>query len=384
MPRPARRFASWCVTAALAACSSSNETPPPGDAAGATSGGSATSNAGHAATSGSSGTTSGGAPHVAGHGGTSPGVAGSGGVSGAGTSNVAGSAGHTGSLAHGGAAGATSTSGSAGTTSGAGTSGTSSTAAGNAGDNGTAGTAGETSSTDDVPAGYVKAIIGVGYGGIRIVSRDGGRTWGDRVYAAPDGGDDQDLLRAVAYGKGRWIATGWKLMSSDDGLHWTDHGLLSAGIFAHNNIVEGLAYKDGYFYAAGDAQSAAQIYRSADGLAWEDYARGGDTVKHTGLTVHAGVFVSYGDSAASYQSNDGKTWTAMGIDNATFCEGDWKSLADCHDAWWFDDGFYLLPEWGGQIRRSTTGSSFTTVYTDDQKNTLYRERAVAEGYVAPD
>lgn len=238
--------------------------------------------------------------------------------------------------------------------------------------------------TEEIPAGYVKAILGVGYGGIRILSRDGGTTWTDRAYAAPSGGDDEDLLRAVTYGKGRWIATGWKLMSSDDGVHWTDHGLLKDGIIAHNPIVEGLAYKDGYFYAAGDGGSGAYIYRSSDGLTWSDFARGGDTVKHTGLTYRAGVFVSYGDSETSYQSSDGETWTDMGIDNATFCEGKWQTLAACHDAWWFDDGYYVYPEWGGQIRRSATGDNFKIVYTDDQENTLYRARAVAEGYVAPD
>jgi len=248
-----------------------------------------------------------------------------------------------------------------------------------------AGAGGSDGSDDpEIPVGYVKAIIGVGYGGIRIVSRDGGNTWGDRTYAAPDGGDDDDLLRAVAYGKGRWIATGWKLMSSDDGIHWTDHGKLEDGIIAHNPIIEGLAYKAGYFYAAGDGGSGAYVYRSSDGLAWSDFARGGDTVKHTGLAIHAGSFVSYGDSETSYQSTDAMTWTDMGIADATYCEGAWRSLDACHDAFWFDDGFYLLPEWGGEIRRSTTGSNFETVYTDDQKNTLYRARAVAEGYVAPE
>jgi hypothetical protein len=226
--------------------------------------------------------------------------------------------------------------------------------------------------------------MGVGYGGIRILSRDGGNTWGDRVYAAPGGGDDEDLLRAVAYGKGRWIATGWKLMTSDDGVSWMDRGMLNEGIIDGNPIIEGLAYKDGYFYAAGDGGSGAHIYRSADGLEWSSFGTGGDTVKHTGLTYHAGLFVSYGDSETSFQSTDAKTWTVMGIDNATYCEGEWRTLEECHDAWWFDDGYYILPEWGGQIRRSTTGSSFTTVYTDDQENTFYRARAVAEGYVAPD
>jgi hypothetical protein len=235
----------------------------------------------------------------------------------------------------------------------------------------------------ETPAGYVPGIIGVGYGGLRIVSRDAGLTWGSRASIAANGGDDDNLIRAVAYGKGRWIATGWKLWSSDDGVSWTDHGKLRDGIISDQQIVEGLAYKDGYFYAAGDG-SPSRLYRSADGLSWMRYAEIGNTVKHTGLTYRGGLLVSYGDSHTSYQSSDGQHWTEMsGVEDATYCEGRWKSLDDCFSASWFDPGFYLLDEWGGTIRRSSNGQGFKNVYTDDQKNTLYRSRALAHGFVAP-
>jgi hypothetical protein len=339
---------------------------------------------GRAGGAGGSGVSGAGGPGASG--GKSTAGSGSGAAAGApahaGTAGGGGAGGSAGKLAGAGSAGVA---GAAGSTSPAGRGGAGNGTGGEAGETNVAGAGGDSGGgSEEIPPGYVKAILGVGYGGIRILSRDGGNTWGDRVYAAPSGGDDEDLLRAVAYGKGRWIATGWKLMSSDDGVHWTDHGLLKDGILAHNPIVEGLAYKDGYFYAAGDGGSGAYIYRSSDGLSWSDFGRGGDTVKHTGLTVHGGLFVSYGDSETSYQSTDGKTWSEMDVANATYCEGQWRTLAACHDAWWLDDGFYILPEWGGQIRRSTTGSNFKTVYTDDQENTLYRARAVAEGYAAPE
>jgi hypothetical protein len=235
---------------------------------------------------------------------------------------------------------------------------------------------------DEIPPGFVKGIIGVGYGGIRILSRDGGQTWGDRKSFAARGDDDENLIRAITYGKGRWVAMGWSLWTSDDGLEWDDRGRLDDGILSPNPIIEGLAYKDGYFYAAGDGDPS-HIFRSADGLAWEPYGRGGDTVKHTGLAYRGGVFVSFGDSHTSYQSTDALSWTEMSVDDATYCEGAWKTLAQCHDATWFQDGFYLTVEWGGQIRRSTNGQNFQTVYTDDQENTLYKACAMAEGYVAP-
>src|SRR5436305_1416738 len=84
------------------------------------------------------------------------------------------------------------------------------------------------------------------------------RGGGGRAYAETAGGDDLELLRAVVYGKGLWIATGWKLVTSTDGVHWTDHGKIAAGPIPACNIVEGLAYKQGSFFAACDSS----VYRS--------------------------------------------------------------------------------------------------------------------------
>jgi len=362
------------ATLGLVACTTDSDEP--GGAAGMPA------KAGGGGSSGHGGTASGAAgKSAAGTGGTSSGAGTNGsmagGSAGGGRGGTSGSAGAAGSATggRGGAAGMAGAAGRAGTSSDSGGEGGDATSGGGSGDGG---------GSEEIPAGYVKAIMGVGYGGIRILSRDDGNTWTDRVFAAPDGGDDDDLLRAVVYGKGRWLATGWKLMTSDDGMHWTDHGKLGDGIIDGNPIVEGLAYKDGYFYMAGDGGSGAHIYRSSDGLTWSNFGTGGDTVKHTGLTYRGGLFVSYGDSDTSYQSTDGKTWTEMGIDDATYCEGEWRTFEQCHEAWWSDDGYYILPEWGGLIQRSTTGSNFKTVYTDDQQNTFYQARAVAEGYVAPE
>jgi hypothetical protein len=255
---------------------------------------------------------------------------------------------------------------------------------GSAGGGGNTGTAGSGAGTGD-PAGYVPALIGVGYGGIRIVSRDGGKTWGDRAYATTSGGDDKELLRAVTYGKGLWIATGWKLLTSADGVHWTDRGLISDGNKVPGcNIVEGLAYNAGYFYAACTPWDApGTVFRSSDGLSWTKVATIGDTGGHLFLTYRGQKFVAYGDSGTSYQSNDGLTWSVLtGVDGATYCQDTFKSEADCKESSWFD-GAWLRADWQGIISLSTDGKSFKQVYKDDQKNTLYRSRAVAAGFVAP-
>ncbi len=236
-------------------------------------------------------------------------------------------------------------------------------------------------SSSDGPPGYVKGIVGVGYGGIRIVSRDQGKTWGSRAAFAADGVDDENLLRAVVYGKGLWIATGWKLVTSPDGVHWTDHGLITKlpDPRPSCNIIEGLAFKEPTFYAA----CSGTLFRSDDGLKWTSVAAIGDTGGHLFLTYRAGQFVAYGDTMTSFRSTDGAAWSVMsGVEQATFCEGQFKSQSDCGDASWFD-GVYLKPEWKSKVLRSTDGAKFSQAYVDDMQNTLYQGRAFAEGYVSP-
>jgi hypothetical protein len=235
---------------------------------------------------------------------------------------------------------------------------------------------------DGAPTGYVQAIVGVGYGGIRVMSRDGGRTWSDRASFAADGVDDTNLLRAVVYGKGLWIATGWKLVTSTDGVTWVDHGLITnlPEPRPSCNIIEGLAFKDRTFYAAC---SPGTLFRSDDGLHWTAGGSIGDTGGHVSLTYRGDRFVAYGDTKTSFASADAVAWTPLpGLVQATYCDGQWKNQSDCGDASWFD-GVYLRPEWKGKIVRSTDGTKFDPVYVDSEQNTLYQGRAFAEGWVRP-
>ncbi len=234
----------------------------------------------------------------------------------------------------------------------------------------------------EIPPGFVPAIIGVGYGGIRVVSRDNGKTWGDRKSFGVNGGDDDNLLRAVVYGKGMWLATGWKLVTSNDGKLWQERGKINDGGFMPCNIVEGLAYAGGWFYAAC-AEDPALTYRSTDGLKWIKYGTIGSTQGHLFMTFRAGKFVAYGDNHNSFESTDALTFHALaGISEATYCADTWKSQGDCFDAAWFG-GAYLRSDWQGKISRSENGSSWTKVYEDNEQNTLYQSRAMAAGYVAP-
>jgi hypothetical protein len=375
---PSIAFAAGCFEDATV-----HPFPPPGAGGGATddaggpAGAGTAARGGNSATGGTTGGTQPGRGGAATSGGTTAGIA-TGGTAGVGTaSSNSGRAGMgTGGTS---ATGGTPSAGKSGSASG-----------GTSGGNGPSPSAGKASAggsetggnggTEEVPAGYVEGIIAVGYGGLRVVSRDAGKTWGDAVAFGEANADDENLLRAVTYGKGRWIATGWRLLYSDDGIEWTEHAMVRDE-FEDQQIIEGLAYEDGYFYAAGDP---GRLYRSADGLSWEAYgAPIGDTEKHTTLAFRGGLFVSYGDSSTSFQSADGSSWSQMNVADATYCERQWRTLAQCHDAAWFDGGFYLRVEWGGQIQRSTDGSDFSRVYQDPDEHTAYKSITFAQGYVAP-
>ena len=152
------------------------------------------------------------------------------------------------------------------------------------------------------------------------------------------------LLRAVAYGKGIWVATGWKLWTSTDGIKWTDHGRLKDGPVKSCSIIEGLAYKDGTFFGVCDGK----VFRSTDGLTWTKHSTIPNTGSHVYLIYRGGKFVAYGDTKTSYQSDDALTWTVMsGIEQATYCNDTWKSQADCKDSSWFD-GAFLRADWQGK------------------------------------
>jgi len=368
----------------VAACTGAVGVNSDGGAAGAPSGGGAAGgplapdDAGAAGAGGG-----GGSPGTAGGGGAAGGTiaTGGGGEAGAapaGAAGVTGAAGSgAGSAGRGGAQGVAGAGGSASAGVGGGGAGGRG-GGGAAGTTGAAGATGAAGTTGD-PAGWVPGLIGVGYGGIRIASRDGGKTWGDRAYETTSGGDDDVLLRAIVYGKGIWVATGWKLWTSTDGVHWTDHGRLKDGPVKACAIIEGLAYKDGTFYGVCDGK----VFRSTDALTWTQHSTIPNTGSHVYLIYRGGKFVAYGDTKTSYESPDALTWTVMaGIEQATYCENSWKSQTDCKDSSWYD-GAYLRADWQGKIARSTNGTSFSTVYNDDQKNTLYQSRAIAAGYVAP-
>lgn len=250
------------------------------------------------------------------------------------------------------------------------------------------GTAGQEDSTSGAPTAGgatneevpgVDGIIAVGYGGLRIVTRDFGETWENETHWSESGGDDHDLLRTIAYGNGVWVTGGWRLNTSEDGVHWVDHGDAEDVITAVNcPVTDGMAFGAGAFLVA----CGSNLARSEDGLSWERVGPTPSVGGHPYLVYddRTRQFACSGDNGNSYLSDDGEDWDEVAIDNVRLCDG-LAPEAECPS--FYADGVYLSTEWGGYIRRSTTGSNFSTTYTDAFGNNLFTEYSFARGRVAP-
>lgn len=226
----------------------------------------------------------------------------------------------------------------------------------------------------------IEAIIGVGYGGLRIVSRDLGQTWTNELHWTEGGGDDFELLRTIAYGNGRWLSGGWQVTTSEDGVSWTDRGASEDVISAVNcQVTDGLAFGNGAFLVA----CGSSLARSTDGLDWTAVGPTPDVGGHPYLFFDPATsqFACSGDDGVSFVSADGNEWQAVDYDTVHLCASGLTSRRDCPS--FFYAGTYLSAEWGGKIERSSDGERWDTVYSDSFGNNLFTEYAFAVGRVAP-
>lgn len=145
------------------------------------------------------------------------------------------------------------------------------TGVGGSGASSTAGTGGTNSGTGGAGGGGVagvEAFVAVGFGGRRMVSCDGGRTWIADQQVADEAQDDWHQTyspKHLAYGDGTFVfLTGWGTAStawvSDDGAQWDEVTIPGA-------TYTSVSYADGAFVALGGGRSA----RSTDGgRTWQD------------------------------------------------------------------------------------------------------------------
>jgi hypothetical protein len=202
-------------------------------------------------------------------------------------------------------------------------------------------------------ASWVPSIVGVGYGGLRVVSRDDGKTWKNDNELTTAGGDDDKLLRGVAYGNGIWVTVGWKVFTSMDGaLTWTEQTPSK-----ECGLMENVAFGGGRFIGT----CGQDAYASTDGKTWTHLGTVGATTGHTYVFFVDGAFYASGDSGRSYTSTDGATWTELaGVSKVAYCDGALKTRAECPGFW--HDGAFLGSQWRSKITRSTDGSTWDVVY----------------------
>ncbi|MBX9677793.1 MAG: hypothetical protein K2X38_03435 [Gemmataceae bacterium] len=195
-------------------------------------------------------------------------------------------------------------------------------------------------------------FVGVGYGGRRIVSRDG-KEWKIAAEWAEKGGDDSNNLMSVVYGKGKFVAVGGggagatgkgHILVSTDGEAWKEvhtakfrihpvlfgEGRFVAGGPGRNFLVshDGETWKEGakftepkasHFRHGAFGNGRFVFLGNAGGnspVTWVATTKDGETLEHLaidlprvrGLTFADGKFVAVGPDGMRMTSADGKTW----------------------------------------------------------------------------
>jgi hypothetical protein len=145
------------------------------------------------------------------------------------------------------------------------------------------------------------SFVAVGYGGRRIRSIDDGKTWLDDQSLEPDGGgDDQDLLRTIAFGDGVFLAAGWQTLTSSDGKTW------GPVVNPHDNWFGALTYASSMWVAVG---GYGMRLTSPDGVTWTNHSIASHP--HGCLVVATApitAFVACNDMGQRSYAPDGATW----------------------------------------------------------------------------
>lgn len=171
--------------------------------------------------------------------------------------------------------------------------------------------------------------MAVGFDETILTSPDG-YSW-TRVH----GGGSLQYLNRVAYGGGRWVATGafsQLLVSQDAGASAWQQVNLDA------QELVGVAYGNGRFVVSGQL---GRLFTSTDGLSWQVVSSG--TNENLGGAVFGGgrflVFVPYGNKALT--STDGLSWAEVsGLEAraAAYASGKWVAVGWGEKAFLSQDG----------------------------------------------
>lgn len=212
---------------------------------------------------------------------------------------------------------------------------------------------------DAPPAVDVKGIfVAVGYGGRRITTADG-VTWQNDVEFAANGGDDDNCLFSVAFGKGKFVAVGGgarvgRIMTTLDGKDWKE-------IKIYRFRVNPVLFGNGIFMAG----TSKQLEVSSDG---ENWTTAGKIDTKGGLYFRKGAFgnntfVFCGDISNKPGPRDG--WRCATADGKTI-EGLATDLPcnQLHVA--FGNGHFVMAGKGGFRQSSTDGRKWENASDKDE------------------
>lgn len=183
------------------------------------------------------------------------------------------------------------------------TSGIATTATG-AGPGPTGSTSSATSGSGGAVADPPGVFVAVGSGGRRIRSTDDAMTWTDDVSIMESGGDDFVGLRTVAWGNGLFVAAGWRVMTSPDGVTWAD----TPPEDFNQNWMGQMSFGAGHYVGIGGYGSRVT---SSNATSWEQHSVDTKASHGAGGIAYAEGkgFVSINDDGEISSSTDGMTWT---------------------------------------------------------------------------
>lgn len=210
-------------------------------------------------------------------------------------------------------------------------------------------------------------FVAAGWAGRRVYSTDLGLNWTDVSDTFNGGGGDDDfLLRAIGHGHGLFVAVGWKILTSPDGVTWTSRKppqtqwLGGIQLAASGRLVA----TGGFGYST----------YSADAITWKLGGTVGDNVASRSLAYGNGMFVTATDGGEWWSSSDGLSWASFsdGHDDraVAFCDAQFKAYDTCTSNYIGKlraqgEGITVRVE-NGDLQRATDGKTFTTVLSAGQ------------------
>ena len=156
----------------------------------------------------------------------------------------------------------------------------------------------------------------------------------------------------VVYGNGLFVAVGYNIISSPDGIIWTERN-------SSLSSLRDVAYGNGMYVACN--HSYGRIMTSSDGITWTErntpVSIGGDSPILYNVCYAAGLFVMVGSSGTILTSPDGITWTKRTAPNT-----------DYYEKVSYVNNKFVITGISGKLITSTNGTTWTLQSVSPSKN----------------